>query len=212
MTASRSYLRVWVACSGLVFLLVVVSALAPVLRMRRAEFFAITAGVFIAWIPVAWIRKRWLFRIGAVAFAGLFQLYLLYGGFPWVLVASLPVLAAAPFRAPPQNSRVIRALGTTLVAGLGLTAIVGALIVPSRGPQLTICFPRPATVDEQSPIYADRTDRGYKFLPGVDSVGGALRTLVEFEPFATDHEVETVIRRAQQNPLVVRIARGDRPC
>jgi hypothetical protein len=109
----------------------------------------------------------------------------------------------------------VRLLGTTLAVGLGGTLLFGALVVPVHGPRLTVCFTRQPTADEESPIYANRTDRGDKFLPGVSGVGGAgggVGMLLDFEPFATDAEVETVARRAERHPLVARVVHGHQPC
>lgn len=209
-----------VACVGLLVALGVVCGITPAVRLARAEFFTVVAGVLLAWAPVLLIRARWAFRIGAVVFAALYQLALLFGGFPWVLLASLPVLAATLFREPPPpHGFTVRLLGTTLAVGLAGTLLFGSLVVPAHGPRLIVCLTQQPTVDEESPIYSDRTDRGDSFLPGVASVGdtgvdtaGRVRMLVEFEPFATDAEVEAVVRRAERHPLVTRVVRDDGPC
>jgi hypothetical protein len=209
----RAQLRLVVACLGLLVALGVVCGITPAARLTRAEFFTVVAGVFLAWGPILLIRDRWAFRIGAVAFAALYQLVLLFGGFPWVLLASLPALTAALFReTPPSHGFTVRLLGTTLAVGLSSTLLFGLLVVPVHGPRLTVCFTRQPSADEESPIYSNRTDRGDEFLPGVTTVLGGTDMTIEFQPFAPDGEVETVERRAERNPLVTRVVRGDPPC
>lgn len=209
----RAHLRVVVACLGLLGLLTFVCGITPAVRLARAEFFTVVAGLFIAWAPVVLIRDRWGFRIVAVVWALLIELYFLFWGPPWILVALLPVLIAALFREPPPPlGCTVRLLALTLAVGLAGTLLFGLLVVPVHGPRLTVCFVRQLDVDEESPIYSNRTDRGNEFLPGVTTVLGGTDMTIEFQPFAPDGEVETVVRRAERNPLVTRVVRGDPPC
>ncbi len=212
MSGWRDELRSRLAAGTLVLLVIALSVGTVVGRADRVGYLFILVAFLVAFTPVALVKCGWAFRIVALVLLVVGVYALLFGGLALV-VAVLPVLVAAPARAPGPGGRSWAILGGGVaLAGLG-GLFFAFMVIPAEGSSLTVCFRSSPTSDEMSPIYSTQTERGDELLPGVEQVFGGVITTIGFEPFADEVEIERVEARARAHPLVSGVVRGPHgPC